>query len=114
MSLEQKEKALELVHAAQEVKAEDILLYDVNGKSSLTDYILICQGRSQGHVKGISDKIKESLNKQEIRPLSIEGYTEGSWVLMDYDDVIIHIFHPEIREYYNLESLHSEDTVEKF
>lgn len=108
------QKALELVSAVQEIKAEEIMLFDVNGKSSITDYFLICQGRSQGHVKGISDKVKENLLKKDIRPQGIEGYSEGSWILMDYNDVIIHIFHPETRAYYKIESLLSEDPMEKF
>lgn len=109
MSLTEREKAEELVRAAQDVKAEEIVLFDVNGKSPITDFVLICQGRSQGHVKGISDRIKEELDKKVIKPLSIEGYNEGSWILMDYGEVIVHIFHPETRAYYNLDSLHQND-----
>ena len=112
--MEEKEKAQALIQAAQAVKAEEIVLFDMQGQSSFTDYILICQGRSQGHVKGIADRIKETLNESTVKPLSIEGYSEGSWVLMDYDEVIVHIFHPETRTYYNLEEIHKSSPLETF
>ncbi len=112
VSLTEKDRAKALVQAARSLKAEEIVLLNVNGHSSFTDYVLICQGRSQGHVKGIADRIKEELSKYRIKPLSIEGYTEGSWILMDYEDVIVHIFHPATRIYYNLEELHKNALVE--
>lgn len=114
MSLSHKERADELVRAAQEVKAEEVVLYNVTGKSPITDYVLICQGRSQGHVKGISDQIRKQLNEKETRAISVEGYNEGSWILMDYDEVIVHIFHPETRAYYRLDALHQNDEKETF
>ncbi|MBF0280266.1 MAG: ribosome silencing factor [SAR324 cluster bacterium] len=112
--MNEQEKAKELIRIVQDVKAEEILLFDVNGHSSITDYILICQGRSQGHVKGIADRVQEEFRKIKIKPMSIEGYSEGSWILMDYDHVIIHIFHPETRAYYNLEGLHEGIAAESF
>ena len=112
--MNEKEKAKELVRCAQDVKAEEIILFDVNGKSSITDYILICQGRSQGHVKGIADRIQEEFSKIKIKPMSVEGYSEGSWILLDYDQVIVHIFHPETRAYYNLEGLHQNAPTETY
>jgi len=112
--LNEQEKAKELVRIVQDVKAEEIILFDVNGHSSITDYVLICQGRSQGHVKGIADRVREAFNTIKIRPMSLEGYSEGSWILMDYDQVIVHIFHPETRAYYNLEGLHQGISAETF
>ncbi len=114
MTLSPPEQAKELVRAAENVKAEQIIVFDVRENSSLTDYVLICQGRSQAHAKGIADHIREALNQAGIRPLSVEGQAEGSWILMDYTDVIVHIFHPETRAYYNLEGLHKNDPVENF
>ncbi len=114
MTLSSQEQAKELVRAAEDVKAEQIIAFDVIGKSPLTDYVLICQGRSQAHAKGIADHIREELDKKGIHPLSVEGHAEGSWILMDYTDVIVHIFHPETRTYYNLEDLHKNDPVETF
>ena len=112
--MNEKEKAKELIQVVQDVQAEEIILFDVNGQSSITDYVLICQGRSQGHVRGISDRIREELSKNKIKPMSVEGYSEGSWILMDYDHVIVHIFHPETRAYYNLEGLHQGTPTETF
>jgi len=101
----ERELARRIVEAAREVKAEAILLYDLQKQSAITDYVLLCSGRSQGHVRGVADKIQERLKADRIRPLSSEGYSEGSWIVMDYSDVIVHIFHPETRLYYDLESL---------
>ena len=94
-----------VVAAAQETKAEDILLFDMENRSAITDYVMICSGRSQAHVRGISDRIEEGLREAGVRCSSIEGHQEGSWVLMDYGLLIVHIFHPETRVYYDLEEL---------
>ncbi|MBI3993254.1 MAG: ribosome silencing factor [Candidatus Lambdaproteobacteria bacterium] len=94
-----------IVRAAQETKAEDILLYDMQQRSAITDFIVICSGRSQAHVRGVADNIDLKLKKAGVRSLSVEGHTEGSWVLLDLDVVIVHVFHPETRAYYDLESL---------
>lgn len=94
-----------IVSAAQETKAEDIVVFDMENRSSITDYVLICSGRSQAHVRGISDRIEETLREAGIRCTSMEGYQEGSWVLLDYGLMIVHVFHPETRVYYDLEEL---------
>ncbi len=106
MTESSKERALELIKIAQDLKAEDIIMFDVDGKSTLTDYIIVCQGRSQGHVKGIADRIEQEMKKGKVLPLGIEGYSEGSWILMDYGEAVIHIFHPDTRSYFDLEKLH--------
>jgi ribosome-associated protein len=103
--MEERETALEIVAAAQETKAEDLLLFDMERQSPITDFVLICSGRSQGHARGICDRIEARLKKLGVRPQSVEGYQEGSWILLDYHVVIVHIFHPETRRYYDLESL---------
>ncbi|MDH4225957.1 MAG: ribosome silencing factor [Deltaproteobacteria bacterium] len=95
-----------IIAAAQDTKAEDIHLYDMENRSPLADYVVICSGRSQAHVRGICDKIEEQLKQDHhMAPQVVEGYQEGSWVLMDFTDVIVHVFHPETRRYYDLESL---------
>ncbi len=110
----ERETALEIVAAAQDTKAEDILLFDLERQSPITDFVLICSGRSQGHARGICDKIEERLKKLGVRPQSVEGYQEGSWILLDYHVVIVHIFHPETRRYYDLENLLSTYRRETF
>ncbi|HCP35664.1 MAG TPA: ribosome silencing factor [Deltaproteobacteria bacterium] len=91
----------------QEAKALQICRIDLQGKSSLTDLLLICEGRSHVHCRGIAERVIEFLKKTGIRPQGVEGEREGNWVLLDYGDVILHVFHPVIRKYYDLEELHS-------
>jgi ribosome-associated protein len=98
-------RVLQIVSAAQDTKAEDIVVFDMEQRSAITDYVVICSGRSQGHVRGISERIETGLRERRVRCSSAEGQQEGSWVLLDYDVVIVHVFHPETRAYYDLESL---------
>ncbi|MBI4081075.1 MAG: ribosome silencing factor [Candidatus Lambdaproteobacteria bacterium] len=111
--MQERQRVERIIAAAQETKAEQIVLYDMENRSAITDYVLICSGRSQAHVRGIAARIEEVLKKAGIRSLSIEGYQEGSWVLLDYDVVIVHIFHPETRQYYDLDGLFSGYPVER-
>ena len=107
MTNRMKEEArLELiVHMAQETKAEDLRLFDMENRSSITDFVFICSGRSQAHVRGIADKIVEEMKNAGHTCHFMEGHQEGSWILMDFDVVLVHVFHPETRAYYNLEEL---------
>ena len=97
-------KILELL---QDSKAEEIVLIDVRDNSNLTDYMFICEGRSQLHCRGISENIVFRLKHQDEIHLGIEGELEGNWVLIDYGNIILNVFHPEIRKYYNLEELYA-------
>ena len=78
----------------------------MGGKSSLADYILICNGTSTTHTRGIADRISMDLKKEGILPLGVEGYESGEWILLDYNTAIIHIFLEEHREYYDLEGVY--------
>ena len=100
-----KEKSIFCAQAALEKKAFDITILELKKASSLTDYFLICSGRSDRQVQAIAQSIEEKMGKQGIRPLGEEGMREGRWVLMDYDDVVIHIFYDQLRRYYDLEGL---------
>jgi ribosome-associated protein len=91
--------------AALGKKASRLVILDVHGLSSITDMVLICSGQSNRQVTAIADHIKVDLKKQGIRPLSIEGLTEGHWVVMDYGHVIIHVFYEPIRIFYDIEGL---------
>jgi ribosome-associated protein len=86
-------------------KASRLVMLDVQGLSSITDVLLICSGKSNRQVAAIADHIKVDLKKQGIRPLSIEGLKEGHWVVMDYGDVIIHVFYEPVRTFYDIEGL---------
>jgi len=96
-------KILELL---QDSKAEEIVLIDVRDSSNLADYIFISEGRSQMHCRGIAENIVFRLKHQGEMHLGIEGELEGNWILIDYGNIILHVFHPEIRKYYNLEELY--------
>ena len=97
-------KTLELL---QDSKAEEIVLIDVRDSSNLADYMFICEGRSQLHCRGIAENIVFRLKHHGEIHLGIEGELEGNWVLIDYGNIILHVFHPEIRKYYNLEKLYA-------
>lgn len=91
--------------AALGKKASRLVMLDVHSLSSITDVFLVCSGQSNRQVTAIADHIKVDLKKHGIRPLSIEGLKEGHWVVMDYGDVIIHVFYEPIRTFYDIEGL---------
>jgi len=99
------QKALLCTRAALDKKAIDLAVVDVGELSSIGDYLLICTGRSDRQVQSIAQAIEEELKANGIRALSIEGLRRGQWVLMDYGDVIVHIFYQPVREFYDLERL---------
>ena len=99
------EKALLLTRFALEKKAYDLVLMEVRELTSIADYFLICSGRSDRQVQSIAQEIEERLGQTGLPPLSVEGMTRGQWVLMDFSDVIVHIFYQPVREFYDLEGL---------
>jgi ribosome-associated protein len=100
-----KEKSLFCAKAALEKKAFNVTILELKKASSLTDYFLICSGRSDRQVQAIAESIEEKMSERGARPLGEEGMREGRWVLMDYDDVVIHIFYDPVRRHYDLEGL---------
>ena len=92
----------------EEYKAENVIKLDVKDKSSVTDTMIIATGRSTRHVKSIADNIIKKLKKIKVKPLGIEGYTKSEWVLIDFGDVLVHVMHPDAREFYSLEKLWDE------
>ena len=96
------------VAAALDKKARDLVVLDLRGLSDVTDYFLICHGTSTRQVQSISNSIEEALREMKRRPKHIEGYTRGEWVLMDYIDLVVHVFVEEKRLYYALEKLWSD------
>jgi ribosome-associated protein len=97
--------ALLCVRFALEKKAYDLVLVDVGELTSLADYFLICTGRSDTQVQAITQSIETNLASHGIRPLAIEGYAAGQWVIIDYGDVLVHVFYEPVREFYDLERL---------
>lgn len=104
------EKAFLCARALLDRKAIDLVILEVKDLSSFTDYFLICSGNSDRQVQAIASHIEERLGKKGIHPLGIEGKREGRWTLLDYGDVVVHIFFHPVREFYDLERLWSEAT----
>ena len=86
-------------------KAEDIVQIDLHGKSAIGDYMVICSGRSTRQVTALAEKLSDELKQRFGRLSKIEGKTAGDWVLIDTGDVVVHIFRPEVREFYQLEKM---------
>ncbi len=93
------------VEAGRMKKAEDVVVLDLTGISSFTDFFIIMHGNSSRQNVAIYESIEEDLKDLSIRPLSVEGRENAEWILMDYGEFIVHIFSPKAREYYSLEKL---------
>ena len=98
-------KARQAAWAALDKRAVDVMVLDVQGLSSVTDYFLVCTGKSTTHMQAITDAIREKLKGADVRPLHAEGVPESGWILLDYGDVLIHVFLEDTRSYYALERL---------
>lgn len=86
-------------------KAVDVLVLELKGVSIIADYFIICSGESTTQVRAIVEAIEDNFSKKSIRPIGIEGLNYSHWVLMDYGDIIVHVFEEETRAYYQLEKL---------
>ena len=93
-----------ITDSLDDMKAEDVVVIDLEGKTSIASYMVVASGNSNRHVASIAQKIEENL-KSAGHKTAIEGETKADWVLIDAFDVIVHIFRPEVREFYNLEKM---------
>jgi ribosome-associated protein len=100
-----REKATRIALLALDKKAIDPAVLQMHEITSFTEYFVICSGDSTTHVKAIAEYILEKLREEEIRPLGVEGLSHAHWVLLDLNDVIVHVFEKETREFYQLEKL---------
>ncbi len=91
--------------AAEEIKAQDVMILDIRGLSIFADYFVICHGNSQTQVQAIATAIKEKVTESNIDLKGMEGYQDARWVLIDLGDVVVHVFHKDEREFYGLERL---------
>ncbi len=96
-----------ILETLDDAKAEDIVTIDLQGKTTLADHMVIASGRSNRHVGAIAEHVIEALGKVGQKGLRVEGMPSCDWVLIDQGDVIIHVFRPEVREFYNLEKMWS-------
>lgn len=103
--LESKEKAFLSARAARDKKGEDIVVLEVGSLTPLADFFVLCSAGSQRQVLAITDAIDEVLSREGINPMSVEGRENALWILMDYSDIIVHVFKQEVREFYDLERL---------
>ena len=105
IALESKAKSLLIAQASLDKKANDVLILHVAPLTSIADYLVLCSADSDRQVRAIADHIDKTLSEQKIRPLSLEGLSTSQWIVMDYADVIIHIFRTDLRQVYTLEKL---------
>ncbi len=89
----------------EDMKAIDIQVMDVHELTDITDYMVVCSGSSDRHVKAIADRLLDALRECKIRPLGVEGREKSTWILLDFGDVVVHVMHPEDRSFYDLEGL---------
>ena len=94
-----------VVDALEDVKAVDIKLIDVQGRTSVTDALVIASGTSDRHIKALADNVVIKAKEAGIQPLGVEGQDSRDWVLVDLNDIVVHIMLPEVRDFYNLEKL---------
>ena len=99
------DKTLLLTRLALEKKACDLVVMDVRGLTSIADFFVICSGRSDRQVQSIAQGLEENCAKHGVKPFAVEGASRGHWVLMDFSDVIVHIFYEPVRRFYDLDEL---------
>lgn len=102
-----------IVQLAWDKKGKDILVMDLRELMSVTDYFVLVSGESEIHVKALANHIEKELKKKNVELWHKEGYQQLRWVLMDYIDIIVHIFRPDVREFYGLERLWADAKISK-
>ncbi len=99
------ERATLCAQAAFDNKADDVVVLDVQGIASFADYFIIMSGRSSRHVQGLAQALETTMRSKRVSAANAEGINDGMWVLLDFDDVVVHIFYHEQRSFYDLEGL---------
>jgi len=94
-----------ILASLDDAKAEDTITIDLHGKTSISDYMVVTCGRSNRHVGAVADRVLEDLEQAGVPDLRVEGMPHCDWVLIDAGDVIVHVFRPEVRAFYNLEKM---------
>ncbi len=99
------EKAKKIANILDKKIGEDISVLKVEGITSITDYYVIVTAKNNSHAKALCDEVEEKMRKEDISPRSIEGYQSAMWILLDFENVIVHIFYEDTRKFYDLERL---------
>ena len=94
-----------VLSSLEDSKADDIVTINIKGKSALGDHMVVVSGRSNRHVIAVCDNLVKDIKQSGAGPCRVEGLTTGDWVLVDSGDIIIHVFRPEVREFYNIEKM---------
>ncbi|HDO34731.1 MAG TPA: ribosome silencing factor [Nitrospirae bacterium] len=105
MDLDSLEKVRIIASTVRDKKAKDVTVLELKEISIITDYFVVCSGESTTQVRAIVDHIEERLRSQGFRPAGVEGYRNSQWILMDFGDVIVHVFEDETRKFYTIEKL---------
>ena len=93
------------IDAIEDLKAQQLVVLDLRGINDATDYFIIASGTSDAHVRGIAESVMEKMGRRGFRTHHVEGVVGGRWVLLDFVDFVVHLFHPETRAFYQLERL---------
>lgn len=109
--MEPNKKKEKIIGVLEDKKAKDISVINIGSISSLTDYFIICNGTSTTHIKALSDELDFKMKEVGLELSHKEGYETARWILMDYGDIVVHIFHEEDRGFYKLERLWSDGAV---
>ena len=110
MSKDKNDKIIFLIEKiCEDNKADNVKRYDVRKKSSITDCHIICSGNSDPHIRAIREKVIDGLNKEGVKVYRIDASANSRWIVIDLSSIIFHIFHPQLREFYALDELLSED-----
>jgi ribosome-associated protein len=112
VQLTPKTAAKKIAHFALTKKAYDIVIMDLRKLTTITDYFVVCTADSDTQVKAVADAVSEGMAKLGDQPWHEEGYTNRSWILLDFVDVVVHVFHKDVRKFYNLERLWGDAPVE--
>lgn len=104
-AIDSRRKAILCARACLDKKAENVLMLDMRRISNITDFFVICDGASARQVRAIADSVLETSKAHKQRPWHVEGYDQEGWILLDYSDVVVHIFYKDMREFYKLERL---------
>ncbi|WP_204171004.1 MULTISPECIES: ribosome silencing factor [unclassified Staphylococcus] len=102
------------VNATENKKAEDIISLNMQGISDMTDYFIVCHGNNERQVQSIARAVKDAANEAEIEVKRMEGFNEARWILIDLANVVVHVFHKDERDYYNLEKLYRDAPLESY
>ncbi|MCG8432422.1 MAG: ribosome silencing factor [Gammaproteobacteria bacterium] len=101
-----------VITALEDIKGQEIRLLDVGNMTAITDYMVIASGSSNRHVKALANNVLEKTKAASIAPLGVEGQQDAEWILIDLQDVLVHIMQPRVRDFYNLEKLWDADLAD--